>query len=92
MAAFALADGISKGYVSLSDFGGEGEYILEEYFSGEKHLLSCETPLSVSLSKDEVVLYNIYPVDKYGVAHLGRKDKFIGISTECERTVKKDML
>lgn len=88
LAVFGLADGISKGNLKLSDFGAKGAYIAEEYFSGELIKLDGESVINLSLEKNDCLLYNIYPVDKKGEVHLGRKDKFIGISTKSVRTIK----
>ena len=47
----------------------------------------CLSSCPVSLDKNECVLYNLYPVDKDGKAFLGRRDKFVGISTETVREI-----
>lgn len=88
VAVFGMSDKVSKGELKLSDFGAKGSFIAEEYFSSELLKLDDESSVSLSLSKNECLLYNIYPVDKNSEAHLGRKDKFIGIGTETVRTIK----
>jgi len=88
LAVFGVADKTSNGKLKLSDFGAKGSYIAEEYFSGALYKLDDESAINLSLEKNDCLLYNIYPVDENGEAHLGRKDKFIGIGTEKVRKVK----
>lgn len=87
VAAFGLSEGLSKSKLSVFDLGTEGEYLAEEYFSGELRILNNNTEIEINLNKDEVVLYNIYPIEDDSIVLMGRRDKYIGIATEKTRSV-----
>lgn len=63
LAAFGLSDGIVKGTFRLTDIPGtNGEYLVCEFFSGQRCVMDADSVISFSLEKYGVMLWNLYPI------------------------------
>lgn len=88
VAAFTVCGERVTGELRLSDIpDASGDYLAENYFTGEKTLMTPETAIPFSVGENEAALFNLYPV-KNGEVNLGMRDKFIGIATPRTRRAK----
>lgn len=78
VAAYALSEEGVNGVLRLEDLPSCGEeYVVHEYFTGETFRMDRHSRLPISLQKNDMRLWNLYPV-KDGRAAVGPDDKYMG--------------
>lgn len=88
VAAFGLSECVAGGEIRLADIPGAcGDYVAVDYFTGKRTVMNEKTALSLKLAKNEVALYNLFPI-KDGVAKIGITDRFMA----CAAKETEDMV
>ncbi len=97
LAAFSVSDGVvtdSVSFASIPAFDSAKTYVAYEYFTKKYTLCTSDTTLNVTLPKDGVAVWSLYPVQGEGdnaFIMQGSIEKYAPIAAEGEKVLLRSM-